>query len=154
MLKKIISKALLVVAIDKKARKKINELGSYKRSLKTKNRDKNIEDSGLPLNKSLNQQAYIDTSYDHRKRIPNRTKQVERSNKFIRESLASAGIGHKRQGNRINHGTSSNPDRKALITEAMAIRRSKLHILNELDKEQLDRLTAMAIQALNIQIKN
>ena len=135
MLKKIISKALLTIAVDKKARKKINDLDRQKRLLKTQNRRKNIEVSEPPPKKSL-------------------TEQAEESNKLIIEVLTSAGIGPKQQQHGMSHGTSINPERKALITEAMAIRRSKLHILNELNQEQLDKLTAMAIQALNIQIKN
>jgi len=154
MLKKIISKALLTVAIDKKARKKINDLDRYKRLLKTQIRHKNTEDSGPPPKKSINKQAHIDASCDPRKRISNPTKKIEESNKLIREVLTGAGIEHKQQDNGIGHGTSINPERKALITEAMAIRRSKLHILDELDQEQLDMLTAMAIQALDIKIKN
>ena len=135
MLKKIISKALLTIAVDKKARKKINDLDRQKRLLKTQNRRKNIEVSEPPPKKSL-------------------TEQAEESNKLIIEVLTSAGIGPKQQQHGMSHETSINPERKALITEAMAIRRSKLHILNELNQEQLDKLTAMAIQALNIQIKN
>ena len=154
MLKKIISKALLTIAVDKKARKKINDLDRQKRLLKTQSRRKNIEDSGSPPKKSLNEQAHIDTSSDPRKRIPDPTEQTEKSNKLIRETLSGAGTGPKQQDNGMRQGTSINPEREALITEAMAIRRSKLHILNELDQEQLDKLTAMAIQALNIQIKN
>ena len=135
MLKKIISKALLTIAVDKKARKKINDLDRQKRLLKTQNRRKNIEGSEPPPKKSL-------------------TEQAEESNKLIIEVLTSAGIGPKQQEHGMSQGMSINPERKALITEAMAIRRSKLHILNELNQEQLDKLTAMAIQALNIQIKN
>ena len=154
MLKKIISKALLTVAIDKKARKKINDLDSYRRLLKPKIRHKNIKDSGPPLKKLFNKQAHIDASCDPRKRTSSATKKNEGSNKLIREVLTGAGIEQKQQDNGIGHGTSINPERKALITEAMAIRRSKLHILNELDQEQLDVLTAMAIQALDIKTKN
>ena len=80
MLKKIISKALLTVAVDKKARKKINDLDRQKRLLKTQSRRKNIEDSGSPPKKSLNEQAHIDTSSDPRKRIPDPTEQTEKSN--------------------------------------------------------------------------
>ena len=154
MLKKIISKALLTVAVDKKARKKINDLERHKRLLKTQSRRKNIEDSGPPPKKSHNELAHVDASSGSRKQISNPTEQTEESNKLIRDVLASAGIAPKQQEKETRQGTSINPERKALITEAMAIRRSKLHILNELDQEQLDKLTAMAIQALNIQIKN
>ena len=45
------------------------------------------------------------------------------------------------------------PERMALIEKAMSIRRSKLHILNELDPEQLNKLTAVAIKALNLRIQ-
>ena len=45
-------------------------------------------------------------------------------------------------------------ERAALIEQAMAIRRSKLHILNELDRDQLDKLTELAIRALNLRIQN
>ena len=154
MLKKIISKALLTVAVDKKARKKINDLDRHKRLLKTESRRKNIEDSGLRPKKSLNELAHVDPSSGSIKQISNPTEQTEESNKLIRDVLASARIEPKQQEKKTSQGTSINPERKALITEAMAIRRSKLHILNELDQEQLDKLTAMAIQALNIQIKN
>ena len=107
-----------------------------------------------PPKKSLNEHAHIDASHEPRKRASNPTKQTENSNKLNSNVLTDAGSGQKRQSNRINHGTSINPERKALITEAMTIRRSKLHILNELDQEQLDVLTAMAIQALDIKTKN
>ena len=154
MLKKIISKALLTVAVDKKARKKINDLERHKRLIKTQSRPKNIEDSGPPPKKSLNELAHVDASSGSRKQISNPTEQTEESNKLIIEVLTSAGIGPRQQEHGMSQGTSINLERKALITEAMAIRRSKLHILNELNQEQLDKLTAMAIQALNIEIKN
>ena len=154
MLKKIIAKALLTVAIDKRARKKINDLDSYKRLLKPKIRHKNINGSDPPPKKLFNKQAHIDSSWDPRKRTSNPNKKIEESNKLISDVLTGAGIEHQQQDNGIGHGTSINPERKALITEAMAIRQSKLHILNELDQEQLDMLTAMAIQALDIKTKN
>ena len=154
MLKKIISKALLTVAIDSKARKKINGLGGYKRLLRTRIQHKNIKDLGPLPKKLLNEQAHIDASHEPRKRASNPTKQIENPNKLNSNVLTGARVGHNRQSSSINHGTSINPERKALITEALTIRRSKLHILHELDQEQLDKLTAMAIQALNIQIKS
>ena len=154
MLKKIISKALLTVAVDKKARKKINDLDKHKRLLKTQSRQKNINESGPTPKTSLNKQAHIDASSDPRKQISNPTEQIEESNNMIREVLTGAGRGAKQQDSGMSQGTPINPERQALITKAMAIRRSKLHILNELDQEQLDKLTAMAIQAFNIQIKN
>ena len=154
MLKKIISKTLLTVAVDKKARKKINDLGRHKQSLKIQIRPDNLEDSASLPSQSLDDYYRSDPSSEQRKRTSKPVEQIEEYNKLKREVATGVKIETKQQNIAMSQLTPVNPEREALIMEAMAIRRSKLHILNELDQEQLDKLTAMAIQALNIQIKN
>ena len=71
---------------------------------------------------------------------------------IIHEALKSAEeeILHEQSLTQITNPMT--PERAALIEKAMAIRRSKLYILDELTQDQRNKLTYMAMQALNDQV--
>ena len=71
--------------------------------------------------------------------------------KLISEALASAREELLHKQDLSNKGTPITRERAALIKQAMAIRQSKLYILDGLTQDQRNRLTYMAIQALNDQ---
>ena len=138
MLKKFISSALLSVAVDKKARNKIKALKEKKRSL-----GEQAEDSSLVSTRSVSDKPSVPLSIEYLSQSANARKlslpgQIDNPKALIDDILTSTG---------------QELERKALIEQAMAIRRSKLHILDELDREQLNKLTEMAIQALNVRIQ-
>ena len=70
---------------------------------------------------------------------------------LIQEALASAEAELLHQQKPIYKVKPITPERAALIEQAMAIRQSKLYILDELTQDQRNKLTHMAIQALNDQ---
>ena len=125
MFKKFVSNALLSVVVDKKARDKISAAKGPKPT---------------PRPNGENQS------------IPSMTLRMEDDSKaLIHEALASAKEELLHQQKPNYKGKPITPERAALIEQAMAIRRSKLYILDELTQDQRNKLTHMAIQALNDQ---
>ena len=123
MFKKFVSNALLSVVVDKKARAKIGAAKGRKPT---------------PNGENLS--------------IPSMTSREEDDPKvLIHEALASAEEELLHQQKPTYKGKPITPERAALIEQAMAIRRSKLYILDELTQDQRNKLTHMAIQALNDQ---
>ena len=125
MFKKFVSNALLSVVVDKKARAKIGAA-------------KGRKPTPTPNGENLS--------------IPSMTSREEDDPKaLIHEALASAEEELLHQQNPTYKGKPITPERATLIEQAMAIRRSKLYILDELTQDQRNKLTQMAIQALNDQ---
>ncbi len=125
MFKKFVSNALLSVVVDKTARDKIS-LARGRKTTPTPNGD-NLSIPSTTLRKEDDPKA------------------------LIHEALSSAEeeLGHRQKP--TYKGKPITPERAALIEQAMAIRRSKLYVLDELTQDQRDKLTHMAIQALNDQ---
>ena len=127
MFRKFFSSALFKFVIDKKARDKIISFYAKKHTLKV--------------------QAHGFNSIPRNTELPDDT------------ATTVAAALHNKEQNMLDRSNGEKPkstklsDRRALINQAMAIRRSKLHILDELDPEQLKKLKTMAIQALNIRIQ-
>ena len=63
---------------------------------------------------------------------------------LIRESLDEA----ERELNNRKTKRAANPDRQALIDQAMAIHRAKRHVVDELPAEQREKLMFMALKTL------
>ena len=126
MFKKFISNALLSVVVDKKARDKIGA-AKERNPAPTPNGD----------NQSIPSMA------------PGKEDDPET---LIHEALASAKEEFLHQQRSTYKGKPISSKRAKLIEQAMAIRRSKLYILDDLTQDQRNKLTQMAIQALNAQI--
>ena len=125
MLKKFISNALLSVVVDKKTRDKIGAMKERKPT-PTPNGD-NQSVPSMALGKEDDPKT------------------------LIHEALASAEEELLHRQKPTYKGKPITPERATLIEQAMAIRRSKLYILDELTQDQRNKLTHMAIQALNDQ---
>lgn len=136
MLKKFISGALLSVFMDKKARQKLNQV----RSSKAK-RNKPKKSAAKAKTPPAPPQPEPD---------PLEAMNSDEINTLIRDSLDAAEqeiIGKKAK-------PPVAPGRQALIDEALAIHRSKSHIIDELPKEQREKLVYMATQALGARLKD
>ena len=153
MFKKFISDILLSIAIDKSARNKLGAFNKNKRSMREPNSRSELAPEppvSIQIKNPIRMRKL--TPLNDLKKSSAATK-ADSPDLFIKENLDGA----QQELNQHFTGTSQNKlvskERKALIDKAMAIRRSKLYILNELDREQLNKLTAMAIQALNVRIQ-
>ena len=147
MFKKFVSKTLLSVVVDKKARDKMSAVNKRK-SVPTPSEDElNIPHMALEKNAAPKRTA-------KRPAAPHQPAHGQEDDRevLIYEALASAEEELLRKQNRTHTGKPITPERAALIENAMAIRRSKLYILDELTQDQRNKLTYMAMQALNDQI--
>ena len=153
MVKKFISDILLSIAIDKNAR---NKLVAFKKN-KPPVREPNSLSEPVP-ERSVYAQPKPRLSVDELTPIRDLKKsspatKADDQNSLMKEALNAAQQESNQNFSRTSNNKPVSKERRALIAKAMAIRRSKLYILNELDREQLNKLTAMAIQALNIRIQ-
>ena len=144
MIKKLVSNALLSIVMDKKAREKYNAVKEAKRLER--------EDHPLPdrANASPTQltESTIPTSTPGR--APEFSSSPPRADDddpeaLIREALESAELELIEKRNK----KPMTSERQALIDQAMAIHNSKSHILDELDPEHREKLTFMALKALD-----
>ncbi len=155
MIKKLVSNALLSMVMDKKAREKFTAAQEMKR--KQQGGDA-VTPAPSPTAASPAPKGAPTTAAKAIERTPApkaairaepRTRPpVDGSDDdaaLIREALESAELEliSKRQKKTMT------PERQALIEQAMAIHRSKSHVLDELDPEHRDKLTFMALKALD-----
>ena len=142
MFKKFVSNALLSIVVDKKARDKMSAANEPK---VTSTPD--VENVNIP---SMTPEMEAPPK---RSAAPNLHLHVEDEDpkNLISEALACAREELLHKQDLSNKGTSITRERAALIKQAMAIRQSKLYILDGLTQDQRNRLTYMAIQALNDQ---
>ena len=142
MFKKFVSNALLSIVVDKKARDKMSAANEPK---VTSTPD--VENVNIP---SMTPEMEAPPK---RSAAPNQHLHVEDEDpkKLISEALACAREELLHKQDLSNKGTPITRERAALIKQAMAIRQSKLYILDGLTQDQRNRLTYMAIQALNDQ---
>ena len=142
MFKKFVSNALLSIVVDKKARDKMSAANEPK---VTSTPD--VENVNIPR---MTPEMEVPPK---RSAAPNQHLHVEDEDpkKLISEALACAREELLHKQDLSNKGTSITRERAALIKQAMAIRQSKLYILDGLTQDQRNRLTYMAIQALNDQ---
>ena len=140
MIKKFVSNALLSVVMDKKARDKFNAAqDAKKRAI-----------GELPASPAI-----ADDDTDIPRVIPTPTVApkppsggpADDTAMLVRQALDSAEAELTHRQNR----KSMSPERQALIENALAIHRSKAHILDDLDEDQREKLYVMAMQTLNDQ---
>jgi len=151
MIKKLVSNALLSMVMDKKAREKLNAVQEQKRR----------QQGGAPATDERARPERGAAEPAGTKK-PGRTAKVEarpprpaRSNPplideddpeaLIREALEEAELELIQKRNK----KPMTSERQALIDQAMAIHQSKSHVLDELDSEHREKLTFMALKALD-----
>jgi len=137
MIKKFVSNALLSVFMDKKARQK------YQATRDAKNGKKTGTASSTPP-----AQSEAD-SQEKQLEDPVQELGSDEINARIRDSRDAA----EQEISEKKVKRASNPKRQALIDEALAIHKSKKHIVDELPEEQRQKLLFMAQQALGAQLK-
>ena len=147
MFKKFVSSTLLSVVVDKKARDKMSAANDRK-SVPTPSKDElNIPRMSPEKNAAPKMTA-------KRSAAPYQPAHGQKDDRevLIYEALASAEEELLRNQSRTHTGKPITPERAALIENAIAIRRSKLYILDKLTQDQRNKLAYMAMQALNDQI--
>jgi hypothetical protein len=154
MIKKLVSNALLSMVMDKKAREKFNAAQEAKARAKA-----GADPKPAPPTVA---KAPVPSAADPRSKAPAPSNKALRPSaaaprvrppagedddaaELIRQALEEAELEliNKRKRKAMT------PQRQALIEQAMAIHRSKSHVLDELDPEQRDKLTFMAMKALD-----
>jgi len=160
MIKKLVSNALLSMVMDKKAREKFSAVQEAKR--RPEDDGEHAPDTSLHGKPQAKAQAKAETNpkanpkarpladdMPGRAPAPSQTRRPptaeEETEALIREALESAELElvNKRKRKTMT------PQRQALIDQAMAIHASKSHILDDLDPEHRDKLTFMAMKALD-----
>jgi len=129
MIKKFVSNALLSVFMDKQARDK----------LQAKNKPNT---SPQPQPSSPNNIADLENQMIGGDPLENMNKDEVAA--LIRDSLDEA----EREIVSSKAKRAANPDRQALIDQALAIQRSKRHIVDELPPDQREKLMFMALKTL------
>lgn len=153
MIKKFVSNALLSVVMDKKARDKLNALNERRAE------PADDDEAAIPRMSPEEGKPPAPTKTPKAQPAPNPATARPPSAMdddpaaLIRDALASAERELERKKNRTHKGKPITAERAALIERALAIHRSKAYILDELDQDQRDKLTAMAMQALNDQLQ-
>jgi len=151
MLKKIVSNALLSMVMDKKARDKLGALRDAKKQRKQHSGDVGKPTETAPeIDKPVDRENELAQEFARtpppRPRAPDGPDVVDDPAELIRQSLDAAEkelLDRQARMGRMTKG------RRALIAEAMAIHRSKSHIIDELDPEQREKLKVLAMHALD-----
>ncbi len=136
MIKKLVSDALLSVFMDKKARQKLQDSRAAKSKTKTK--------SDVP---TVSQTKHSPAP-EHIAADPLGVMGQDEITALIRDSLDAA----EQEISEKKHKHAANPGRQALINEALAVHKSKKHIVDELPEEQRQKLLYMAKQALGARL--
>ncbi len=147
MFKKFFSNTLLSVVVDKRARDKMSAVNEHKSTPTPSDDELDISRMSLGSDASPKTAALRSTGQSQPAHG-----QEDDSKVLTHEALASAEEELKGTQNPNQTVKPNTSERAALIKQAMAIRRSKLYILDELTQDQRNKLTYMAIQALNDQI--
>ncbi len=112
MFKKLFSKALLSVVMDKSARENLEHKRIIKKARKSSS-----------------------------EAVPGKAPEVEDSRELIAASLKAA-------DEELSSKLELTPDRQALIQRALAVQRSKSHVLDSLSEEQREKLYVVAMKSL------
>jgi hypothetical protein len=157
MIKKLVSNALLSMVMDKKAREKFNAAQEAKTRAKAE-ADPKAKAALEPAQPAPNTASGAAPRAQAKAPVPSRNApskaaararppadDEEDAETLIRQALEEAELEfiNKRKKK------SMTPERQALIEQAMAIHRSKSHVLDDLPPEQRDKLTFMAMKALD-----
>lgn len=132
MIKKLVSKALLSVVMDKTARGK----------LKTKKRAR-----PAPAGDDADAPSLVNDQGDDRVDNPAADRRArERQRRSLLDSLSDA-------DRRLSDKPKLTPERKALLREMQAVQKAKAHLLDELTPEQRQKLQVVAMETLNVEPK-
>ena len=147
MFKKFVSNTLLSVVVDKKARDKMSAVNERKSAPTSSDYELDIprimpEKNALPKSSPQHSNVSHQPAHGHE----------DDPKVLIHEALESAEEELLREQSLTHMDNPITPERAALIEQALAIRRSKLYILDELTQDQRNKLTQMAMQALNGQV--
>jgi len=154
MLKKFVSNALLSVVMDKKARQKLQAVKEAK--TRGQSTTETVPDSaGTAATRATTnpEKSELEARADRYGAMlagaapPSGDAVDENPADLVRQALesAEAELANKRDRKPMT------PERQALIDQAMAIHRSKSHILDDLDDESREKLYVMAMEALKDQ---
>ena len=139
MIKKFMSKALLSVFMDKKARTTLNKARTGKNKPVASPK---VKPAVAPAPLELN--PLSDMGHDE-------------ITALIRDSLDAAEqevIDNKKKALDKKTKSTANPSRQDLIDNALAIHKAQSHIVDDLPEEQRQKLKLIAIQAFGEQLKN
>ncbi len=154
MIKKLVSNALLSMVMDKKARKKLNAVQEQKRRQQggaSADAESARPERAATKPAASATMAKADRAAGAEPRAPRPARTAPPSideddpEALIREALEEAELELIQKRNR----KPMTSERQALIDQAMAIHKSKSHVLDDLDSEHREKLTFMALKALD-----
>ncbi len=146
MIKKLVSKALLPLVLDKKARGKLEPAAEPAKAPKPaapKKRTRPDNPAGTSKSTAAaRRMAASIADLPGPDPIPDNLSRAE-TEALIKESLAEA----ERQ---VERRIITGPSRADLIRQAVAVQRSKTGVFDELSKEQREKLYVVAMKTLNL----
>ena len=148
MIKKFMSKALLSIFMDKKARTTLDKARAEKKQPYASLEMKRAE--VLPETKPSG--ALSQSEPD-----PLSEMDYDKITALIRDSLDAAEheiINNKKKALDKKSKSTANPSRQDLINKALAIHKSQSHIFDDLPEDQRQKLKLIAFQAFGEQLKN
>ncbi|MBT6095730.1 MAG: hypothetical protein HOH04_12675 [Rhodospirillaceae bacterium] len=147
MIKKLVSNALLSIVMDKKARDKFTAVQEQKKRPRRDAGDEQSTASTKPSNDrpAAKSDAKPAPNPSSRRAPSPPSSDEDDTEALIREALESAELELIQKRNK----KPMTNERQALIDQAMAIHKSKSHVLDELDAEHREKLTFMALKALD-----
>jgi hypothetical protein len=138
MIKKIVSKALLTVFMDKKARKILHAVRTARETPTTASKVNTLV--------SVSQPEYEPHSLNHAEI----TSSIKESLDTAEEQVADT----KKSASNKTKKPAVNQSRQNLIENALSIHKSKSHIIDQLPAEQRKKLKLLAFQLFSEQLKD
>ena len=148
MIKKFMSKALLSIFMDKKARTTLD-----KARAKRKQPDASLEMKPAKASPETKPSGTLSQSEPD----PLSEMDYDEITALIRDSLDAAEhevIYNKKKALDKKSTSTANPSRQDLINKALAIHKSQSHIFDDLPEDQRQKLKLIAFQAFGEQLKN
>ena len=148
MIKKFMSKALLSIFMDKKARTTLD-----KARAKRKQPDASLEMKPAEVSPEIKPSRALSQSEPD----PLSEMDYDEITALIRDSLDAAEhevIYNKKKALDKKSKSTASPSRQDLINKALAIHKSQSHIFDDLPEDQRQKLKLIAFQAFGEQLKN
>ena len=148
MIKKFMSKALLSIFMDKKARTTLDKARAEK-----KQPDASLEMKPAKASPETKPSGTLSQSEPD----PLSEMNYDEITALIRDSLDAAEhevIYNKKKALDKKSKSTANPSRQDLINKALAIHKSQSHIFDDLPEDQRQKLKLIAFQAFGEQLKN
>ena len=148
MIKKFMSKALLSIFMDKKARTTLDKARAEK-----KQPDASLEMKPAEVSPETKPSRALSQSEPD----PLSEMDYDEITALIRDSLDAAEhevIYNKKKALDKKSKSTANPSRQDLINKALAIHKSQSHIFDDLPEDQRQKLKLIAFQAFGEQLKN